>query len=91
MRSLKHWVTHNWHLKLVSVGLAAMLWMFVATEASSEIAMEVALENRNIPPQLEITGDTTILVQVRLRGSSIAYPGRVELCNRLLLGHGTRG
>jgi len=70
MRSLKHWVTHNWHLKLVSVGLAAMLWMFVATEASSEIGMEVPLEYRNIPPQLEITGDTTNLVQVRLRGSS---------------------
>src|SRR5438094_9723212 len=70
MRSLKHWVTHNWHLKLVSVGLAAMLWMFVATEASSEIGLEVPLEYRNIPPQLEITGDMTNTVQVRLRGSS---------------------
>src|SRR5207237_8407937 len=70
MRSLKHWVTHNWHLKLVSVGLAAMLWMFVAKETSSEIGMEVPLEYRNIPPQLEITGDTTNMVQVRLRGSS---------------------
>ncbi len=70
MRPLKHWVTHNWYLKLISLGLAAMLWMFVATEASSEIGMEVPLEYRNIPPQLEITGDTTNMVQVRLRGSS---------------------
>jgi YbbR domain-containing protein len=70
MRSLKHWLTHNWYLKLISLGLAAMLWMFVATEASSEIGMEVPLEYRNIPPQLEITGDTTNMVQVRLRGSS---------------------
>ena len=70
MRPLKHWVTYNWYLKLISLGLAAMLWMFVATEASSEIGMEVPLEYRNIPPQLEITGDTTNMVQVRLRGSS---------------------
>src|SRR6058998_3224274 len=69
MRPLKHWVTHNWYLKLISLGLAAMLWTFVATEASSEIGMEVPLEYRNIPPQLEITGDTTNTVQVRLRGS----------------------
>ena len=32
--------------------------------------MEVPLEYRNIPAQLEITGDTTNTVQVRLRGSS---------------------
>ena len=70
MRPLKHWVTYNWYLKLISLGLAAMLWMFVATEASSEIGLEVPLEYRNIPPQLEITGDTTNMVQVRLRGSS---------------------
>src|SRR5437667_3590402 len=70
MRSLKHWVTHNWYLKLISVVLATMLWMLVATETSSEIGMEVPLEYRNIPPQLEITGDTTNMVQVRLRGSS---------------------
>jgi YbbR domain-containing protein len=47
-----------------------MLWMLVASETSSEIGMEVPLEYRNIPSQLEITGDTTNLVQVRLRGSA---------------------
>jgi YbbR domain-containing protein len=70
MRSLKHWFTHNWFLKLISLILAAMLWMLVATETSSEIGMDVPLEYRNIPTQLEITGDTTSMVQVRLRGSS---------------------
>jgi YbbR domain-containing protein len=70
MRSLRHFLTHNWHLKLISLGLAAMLWALVATEASSEVGLEVPLEYRNIPPQLEITGDTTNTVQVRLRGSS---------------------
>ncbi len=73
MRLLKrwqHWFTHNWHLKLISVVLAAMLWMLIATETSSEIGMEVPLEYRNIPAQMEITGDTTNTVQVRLRGSA---------------------
>jgi YbbR domain-containing protein len=70
MRSVRYWVTHNWLLKLISIVLAVMLWMFVATEASSEVGMEVPLEYRNIPSQLEITGDTTNVVQVRLRGSA---------------------
>jgi YbbR domain-containing protein len=73
MRSLKrwqNWFTHNWSLKLLSLVLATMLWMLVATETSSEIGMEVPLEYRNIPPQMEITGDTTNTVQVRLRGSA---------------------
>jgi YbbR domain-containing protein len=70
MRSLRYFVTHNWYLKVISLALAAMLWALVATETSSEIGLEVPLEYRNIPPQLEITGDTTNVVQVRLRGSS---------------------
>ena len=68
--SVRYWITHNWYLKLISLGLAVMLWALVATETSSEVGLEVPLEYRNIPPQLEITGDTTNAVQVRLRGSS---------------------
>ncbi len=70
MRSSKNRIAHNWHLKIISLSLATMLWMTVATETSSEIGMEVPLEYRNIPAKLEITGDTTSMVQVRLRGSS---------------------
>src|SRR5436305_2191939 len=70
MRQLRHWLIYNWHLKLISLILAVMLWMVVATETSSELGMEVPLEYRNVPARLEITGDTTNSVQVRLRGSS---------------------
>lgn len=52
-----------------------MLWMAVANEASSEIGLDVPLEYRNIPPQLEITGDMTNTVQVRLRGPSNVIKG----------------
>src|SRR5437763_4806017 len=70
MQSLKRWIINNWHLKIVSLLLATMLWMAVANEASSEIGLDVPLEYRNIPAQLEITGDMTNTVQGRLRGSS---------------------
>src|SRR5215813_890245 len=70
MQSTKHWILNNWSLKVVSLILATLLWAAVSNQAASEIGMEVPLEYRNIPPQLEITGDTTNMVQVRLRGSS---------------------
>ncbi len=70
MQSLRYWITHNWHLKVIALVLAAMLWMAVANEASSEVGLDVPLEYRNIPSEVEITGDMTNSVQVRLRGSS---------------------
>jgi len=55
---------------LISLVLASLLWLAVSHEVSSEIGLEVPLEYRNIPADLEITGDTTNMVQVRVRGSS---------------------
>lgn len=66
----RRWLTHNWSLKIVSLFLATLVWAAVSNEATSEIGLEVPLEYRNIPPQIEITGDITNTVQVRLRGSS---------------------
>ena len=69
MRLLRDWVLHNWFLKVFSLLIATMLWMTIASPTSAEIGLEVPLEYRNIPPQMEITGDTTNTVQVRVRGS----------------------
>src|SRR6266850_757373 len=69
MQTPKHWIINNWPIKIVALILATMLWVAVSNEASSEIGLDVPLEYRNIPPQLEITGDMTNTVQVRLRGS----------------------
>ena len=69
MRSPKQWILNNWALKIVSLLLATLLWAAVSNETSSEIGLDVPLEYRNIPAQMEITGDTTNTVQVRLRGS----------------------
>jgi YbbR domain-containing protein len=75
MQSVKHWIVHNWFLKLVSLAAAAVLWAIVSNQASSEIGFEVPLEYRNIPSKMEITGDMTNTVQVRLRGSSNVIEG----------------
>ena len=70
MHPVKHWLKHNWFLKLLSLLLATTLWVAVASEISSEIGMDVPLEYRNVPPEMEITGDATNTVEVRLRGSA---------------------
>lgn len=70
MHPVKHWITHNWFLKVLSLLLAGTLWIAVASETSSEIGIEVPLEYRNVPHDLEITGDAANTVEVRLRGSA---------------------
>ena len=75
MQSMRHWIVHNWPLKIVSLLLATLLWAAVSNQVSSEIGLEVPLEYRNIPERLEITGDTTNTVQVRLRGPANVIKG----------------
>ncbi len=75
MHSMKHWILQNWFLKVVSLLLATLLWAAVSNQASSEIGLDVPLEYRNIPSQLEITGEMTNTIQVRLRGSSNVIKG----------------
>ena len=72
---MRHWIVHNWPLKIVSLLLATLLWAAVSNQESSEIGLEVPLEYRNIPERLEITGDTTNTVQVRLRGPANVIKG----------------
>jgi YbbR domain-containing protein len=72
---MRHWIAHNWPLKVVSLLLATLLWAAVSNQESSEIGLEVPLEYRNIPERLEITGDTTTTVQVRLRGPANVIKG----------------
>jgi YbbR domain-containing protein len=70
MPSLRYWITNNLFLKVFSVVLAVALWSAVAGDSSSEIGIAVPLEYKNVPPQFEITGETTDTVEVRLRAAS---------------------
>jgi YbbR domain-containing protein len=75
MQRLTRYVTHNWLTKVFSLALAVMLWMTVATQTSSEIGMDLPIEYRNIPKDLEVTGDAINVVHVRLRGASNVIRG----------------
>jgi YbbR domain-containing protein len=63
-------------LKVVSIALAALLWLIVSGEQIVERALRVPLEFTNLPPQLEVVGDPPNVVDVRIRGSSGAL-GRI--------------
>src|SRR5215475_3680822 len=70
MQILKEFLTHNWLTKLFALALATMLWIAISGQENSEIGMAIPLEYRNIPSRLEVVGDATNSVEVRLRGAS---------------------
>lgn len=57
-------------LKVISIGLASLLWMLVSGEQVVERTTRVPLELANVPPTLEIVGDAPENVEVRIRGSA---------------------
>jgi hypothetical protein len=61
-------------LRIASVALAVALWFFIAGQDVAERGITVPVELRNVPPNLELTGDPVNNVDVRLRAS----PGLIE-------------
>jgi hypothetical protein len=57
-------------LKFLSIALAALLWLVVSGEQIVERALRIPLEFTNLPPQLELVGETPTVADVRVRGSS---------------------
>jgi len=69
MKDLLHrHVLHNLGLKLISLGLAVGLWLAVARDPVAEVAVDVPIEFRNIPQNLEISSENIPKAQIRLRG-----------------------
>ena len=64
----------NIPLKLVSLGLASLLWFVIAGEKTSEMGVPAHLELQNFPKDLEVTGEPVDTVEVRLRAS----PGIIQ-------------
>ena len=61
-------VLHNFFLKLLSLALAVGLWVAVASDPPAEVAVDVPIEFRNIPENLEISSQNVPRAQVRVRG-----------------------
>lgn len=57
-------------LKIMSIALAALLWLAVAGEQIVERALRIPLEFTNVPVGLEPVGESPDVVDVRVRGSS---------------------
>jgi YbbR domain-containing protein len=56
----------NVPLKLVSLGLATLLWFVIAGEKTSEMGVSAPLELQNFPKDLEVTGEPVDTVEVRI-------------------------
>jgi YbbR domain-containing protein len=60
----------NFGLKVLSICIAALLWLVVAGDSVVERVMRVPVELQNLPSDLEIVSNPPDTVEVRLRGSS---------------------
>src|SRR5712691_3715351 len=69
---LKRVFVQNFGLKLISLLLAAGLWLVVARDPVAEVELKVPIEFHNVPENLEIDSASFTEAQVRLRG-----PGRL--------------
>src|SRR5262249_13807658 len=70
------WPFEHFGLKVLSLGLALLLWMVVAGEETVERGLRVPLELQQMPAGIEVSGDVPTTVDVRVRGGP-APPSRV--------------
>ena len=61
-------VWHNFGLKVLSLGLAVLLWLAVSRDPIAEVAIEVPIEFRNVAQNMEISSENIPHAQIRLRG-----------------------
>jgi len=70
-------------LKAVAVGIATLLWVAVGGEKIVERSLQAPLQFQNLPPALELIGDTPSAIDVRVRGTSTSLgrltPGDVKV------------
>lgn len=64
------WPFRHLGLKLLSLGLALLLWMAVAGEEIVERGLRVPLELQQLPTNVELSGEVPTAVDVRVRGAS---------------------
>jgi len=70
MHFLREWVLNNWSLKLLALAISFLLWTTYTAEPFSEVGYLVPLEFRNVPANLEISGDVPTQAHLRVRGRS---------------------
>jgi YbbR domain-containing protein len=65
----KHFVLHNFSLKLLSLLLATGLWLLISRdEQPAEVALRTPIVFQNVPRHLEISSESIPEAQIRVRG-----------------------
>jgi len=65
---MRHSVFKNLGLKITAVLLSILLWVFATSRGLSEIALDVPLEFKNIPPGLELMNYDVKSVSLNIKG-----------------------
>ena len=82
-------LTENLWWKLLSLGIAIVLWYGFIGETEVEASVPVIVQYRNVPPDLEITSEPTQRLFLKLRGPTTRLEGtafstaalRIDLAN----------
>ena len=61
-------VFENFGLKITAILLSILLWLFASSRGLSEIALDVPLEFKDIPPGLELMNHSIKVVGVNIKG-----------------------
>jgi YbbR domain-containing protein len=62
-------ITKNTTIKVISLILAIILWVFVKSKSGGEVGLVVPLEFYRVPPSLIVTNVTDEAINVRINGS----------------------
>ena len=68
----RRWVTYRLGTKTLALSVAIGLWMAVAGQQNTEMALTVPIEYQRIAPAFELRGDLPAEISIRLRGSQLA-------------------
>jgi hypothetical protein len=61
-------LTRHWELKLLALGFAIALWLFVVTSEKSDLILTAPIEIDGLPPGLVIAGQEPDSVDVQVHG-----------------------
>lgn len=65
---MKKLLFENFGLKITAVLLSVLLWLFATSRGLSEIALDIPLEFRDIPPGLELISHSVKIVSLNIKG-----------------------
>jgi YbbR domain-containing protein len=65
---MKKLLFENLGLKITAVLLSTLLWLFATSRGLSEIALDIPLEFRDIPPGLELMNHSIKMVSLNIKG-----------------------